>query len=154
MKYSGEKGAGIIFTDGKKILLLKRAEGDNPDTWGQPGGHAEEGETTIDTAIREAQEECGDFQGHRIGEFEEKDGLNRWTTYIYKIKTPFDCKLSHEHSDWKWFDIDKLKYVDLHPKFKKNLNAYIKLIKKKFGNFPTFKEWMEIKQSSLPTVQK
>ena len=144
-KYSGKRGAGIIFTDGNKILLLKRAEGDHTGSWGQPGGKAKEGETNIDTAIRESKEECGNFEGYRIAEFEEKDGLHRWTTYIYRIKQPFDCKLSKEHSDWKWYDIDKLKYVDLHPKFRENVGAYIKLIKKKFGNFKTFHEWLQEK---------
>lgn len=142
-KYAGKKGAGIIFTDGNKILLLKRADGDNKDTWGQPGGKVKGGETNIDAAIRESQEECGNFDGYRIGEFEEKDGLHRWTTYIYRVKEPFDCKLSKEHSDWKWFDINKLKYTELHPKFKENLGSYIKLIKNKFGKFQTFQEWLE-----------
>ncbi len=42
-KYKGKRGAGILFTDGKQILLLKRSEGsDNPGTWGLPGGGAKE----------------------------------------------------------------------------------------------------------------
>jgi 8-oxo-dGTP pyrophosphatase MutT (NUDIX family) len=132
-RYSGDKGAGILYTDGKKILLLKRADGDHKGTWGQPGGMVEEGESNIDAAIRESKEECGRVEGYRIAEFEEKDGLHRWTTYLYRIKKPFTCHLSHEHSAWKWFDIDKLKYVDLHPKFKENLGAYIRLIERKFN---------------------
>lgn len=132
-RYSGKKGAGILYTDGKKILLLKRADGDHKDTWGLPGGHVEDGESNIDAAIRESQEECGRIEGYRVAEFEEKDGLHRWVTYLYRIKSPFTCSLSKEHSAWKWFDLDKLKYVDLHPKLKENLGAYIKLIHKKFG---------------------
>jgi 8-oxo-dGTP pyrophosphatase MutT (NUDIX family) len=133
-RYSGKKGAGILYTDGKKILLLKRADGDHKGTWGQPGGCVEEGESNIDAAIRESQEECGRVEGYRIAEFEEKDGLHRWTTYLYRIKEPFSCHLSKEHSDWKWFDLDKLKFVNLHPKFKENLGAYTKLIHRKFGS--------------------
>lgn len=142
-KYAGKRGAGIIFTDGKQILLLQRANGEDKDTWGQPGGQVEDGETSIDAAIREAQEECGNFEGCRIGEFEEIDGLHRWMTYIYKIKQPFDCKLSNEHKAWKWFNFHELKYVDLHPKFKENLHAYLKLIHRKFESPPTFREWLE-----------
>ena len=39
-------GAGIFFTDGKKVLLLRRSEkGDGNGTWGLPGGKVEEGGT-------------------------------------------------------------------------------------------------------------
>jgi 8-oxo-dGTP diphosphatase len=140
--YAGKLGAGIIFTDGKQLLLLKRADGDHRGKWGQPGGEVEPGETAIDAAIREAQEECGNFDGYRIGEFEEKDGLHRWTTFLYKIKKPFACALSKEHSAFKWFDLDKLKSADLHPKFKENLPAYLKMINRKFQSLGSFKEWL------------
>jgi len=141
-RYAGKMGAGILFTDGKQVLLLKRADGDHQGTWGQPGGEVEPGETTVDAAIREAQEECGNFNGYRVGEFEEKDGLHRWTTYLYKVPGPFPCKLSKEHSEYKWIDIDKLRSENLHPKFKQNLPAYLKLIGRKFKVIGSFKEWL------------
>jgi len=145
-KYAGKIGAGILFTDGKQILLLKRAAGDHKGTWGQPGGQADPGETTIDAAVREAQEECGNFEGYRVGEFEEKDGLHRWTTFLYKVPAPFSCRLSKEHSAFKWFDIDKkLESSNLHPQFKKNLPAYLRMIGKKFQSIGSFKEWLNSK---------
>ena len=55
-KYWGGKGAGIFFTDGKKVLLLKRSgKGDNEGTWGLPGGKIEGNESAIDAATREAK---------------------------------------------------------------------------------------------------
>jgi 8-oxo-dGTP pyrophosphatase MutT (NUDIX family) len=46
--------AFIIYTDGDKILWLRRTK-DN--SWGFPGGHVEEGESPIEGAIRESREE-------------------------------------------------------------------------------------------------
>jgi len=141
-KYWGNKGAGIFFTDGKKVLLLKRTEkGDGKNTWGLPGGKVEEGETTIDAARREAKEECGHVQGTRFEDLKEIDGQHNWTTFFFKINKPFSCTLSNEHSDWNWFNIDKLKDLNLHPKLKENLDRHIKIAKKHF-NILNFKEWI------------
>ncbi len=143
----GKKGAGILFTDGKKVLLLKRADGDHQNTWGQPGGKVEDGETYIDAATRESKEECGQVKGNRIAEFEEKDGLHRWTTFIYFVEKPFKCTLSKEHKMWKWFNLDDLEHINLHPKFKENLDAYLRLIKNKINVFKSFKEWIFLRDA-------
>jgi 8-oxo-dGTP pyrophosphatase MutT (NUDIX family) len=142
-RYAGKNGAGIIFTDGKQVLLLKRAKGDHKESWGQPGGGVEAGETTIDAAIREAKEECGNFSGYRVADFEEKDGIHRWTTYLYKVAGPFNCNLSDEHSAYQWYNLDQLKSVNLHPQFKKNLPAYLRMISRKIPPVGTFKEWLK-----------
>ena len=143
-KYWGSKGAGIFFTDGKKVLLLKRAEqGDNMGTWCLPGGKVEEGETLIDAARRESKEECGRVEGNRFEDLREIDGNHVWTSFFFKVKKPFKCKLSDEHSDWKWFDLDKLDKVNLHPKLKDNLDRHLKIVNKKF-NIINFKEWIQL----------
>ncbi|MBD3304395.1 NUDIX domain-containing protein, partial [Candidatus Woesearchaeota archaeon] len=46
---------GIIFNNGK-YLLVKHKEGGH---WDFPKGHAEEGETEEETALREIYEETG-----------------------------------------------------------------------------------------------
>ena len=51
MKY--EKSCGAVIFDGDKILVIQQAEGH----WGFPKGHVEEGETEVQTAIREIKEE-------------------------------------------------------------------------------------------------
>jgi mutator protein MutT len=140
-KYWGNKGAGIFFTDGKKVLLLKRAEkGDNKNTWCLPGGKVEEGETFIDAAKREAQEECGHVEGSRFEDLRETDSQHTWTTFFFRIKSPFDCKLSDEHSDYDWFNVDDLDNINLHPKLKESLDRYKKIVDKHFNKIK-FKEW-------------
>ena len=140
-KYWGHKGAGIFFTDGKKVLLLKRSEkGDGYNTWGLPGGKVEEGETDIDAAMREAKEECGKVKGQRFEDLKEIDNRHHWTTFFFKVEKPFACKLSDEHTDYKWFKFDDLDTIKLHPKLKENLDRHLKIVKNKKFNF---KEWLE-----------
>jgi ADP-ribose pyrophosphatase YjhB (NUDIX family) len=141
-KYRGEAGAGILFTDGKKILLLRRADGDEKETWGIPGGKANPNELAVDTAVRESKEECGNFAGRRVAKFEEPDNAFMWTTFMYKVNKPFRCKLSHEHDNWKWFPIDEVENQTLHSKFKSSWPCYLKSIKSKFNSRPTFREWV------------
>ena len=48
-----EKACGCIITQNDKILLIRQMSG----MWGFPKGHVEEGETEVETAIREVKEE-------------------------------------------------------------------------------------------------
>ena len=54
-------GAGILFQQNKRVLLLKRArEGDKwAGYWNCPGGSSEKGESRYETAVRESREEIG-----------------------------------------------------------------------------------------------
>lgn len=129
-----------MFTDGRQTLLLKRAEGDHEGTWGLPGGKVEEGESMIAGAIREAEEETGvtSVPGNRLEAVESQDGTHRWTTYIYRVREPFDVSVSEEHSDHKWVDLDKIGDLNLHPKFEAQLDRYIAVLRRKALNF---QEW-------------
>lgn len=147
-RYWGSMGAGIFFTNGHKVLMLKRSKkGDNAGTWGLPGGKMEEGESEIDAAKREAREECGKVEGSRFEDLKSEDGMHKWTTFFFNAKE-FNCKLSDEHTDYKWIEFDKLKEYDLHPKFAKTLERHLKVIEraKKKGVFG-FKEWMEVQEN-------
>ena len=48
-----EKSCGCIVIDGRNILLVKQTKGH----WSFPKGHMEEGESEIQTAVREVKEE-------------------------------------------------------------------------------------------------
>ena len=141
-RYWGKVAAGIFFTDGESVLLLKRSDkGDNGGTWGLPGGKAEDGETAIGTARRESKEECGHNDGHRFNKSEESDRGHKWTTFFYKVAEPFECKLSDEHTDWKWIPLDEVESYNLHPKFKENYDRYLRIVEKGLGSI-SFKEWL------------
>lgn len=137
------RGAGILFTDGKKILLLKRAPDDQDgNTWGIPGGGAHENETQHQTAVRETQEECGikKIPGTKFDIFEQKYPTFQWTTFLYAVSAQFELKtLSKEHTNWFWFDLETIKDADLHPKLRPQIESYVKSIRKEFGK--KFEEW-------------
>lgn len=100
--------AFIVYTDGDKILWMKRTK---DDTWGFPGGHVEEGESAIEGAIRESREETMHVP---------ETGLN----LIYsegKVRL-FGCndgefkpELNDEHSEFVWATIEDAP-EDLFPK--------------------------------------
>ncbi len=112
------EGASIAFTDGKSLLIGKRATGDGIGKWDLPGGHAMKDEIPIETAEREAKEECGSVKGKRV----EKISEPKWATYIYKVNKPFKCTTDAEHSDWQWVEFEDLKKYDLQPCVKKLLD--------------------------------
>lgn len=136
--------AGIFFTNGTKVLILKKnKDSKHAGTWGIPGGKALKGEIPLETAKREAKEECGYNQGKQFGKYARQD----WTAFFFKVNHLFDCKLSDEHTDWKWVNISDLDKYPLHPKFKKNLKEYL-LVMKKPSNF---KEWLLL--TEMPHVK-
>ena len=146
-KTKGKKGAGIIFTDGKSILLLKRADGtDHPQTWAPPGGGNKNSETEIGNAIRETKEETGvdSIPGYRFNSLSTKNGHHKFCTFFYHVDKPFDVHVSHEHTESKWVDFDSVSKMDLHPKFKEHLSEYLRIIRKKVMNF---NEWSALTET-------
>lgn len=145
--YSGNKGAGIFFTDGESVLLLKRSgESDEPNTWSLPGGKSKKGESTINTAVRETKEETGleHVPGRRVEALESQDGYHQFTTFIFRIERPFEnVHISHEHDDWSWFPLAELSEVDLHPKFREDLPRFLGVIRRKMAH--TFQEWVVLR---------
>lgn len=139
--------AGILFTDGKKILLLKRAQGgDNPGTWGLPGGKEEQGENELETAHREVKEECGisHIPGVRVCDLPQSE----WMTFLYQVDGPFkEIKLSNEHTAWSWIALGDLTTRNLHPKFREQLPRYLRAIRKNLDH--SFREWAAIESLLL-----
>lgn len=141
-----KKAAGIIFTDGRSILLMKRAgEGEHIGKWALPGGKAKDGETEIGTAVREVKEETGlpSIPGYRFDSMMQKSGTKKFTTFFYRVPEPFDVTLSKEHSDYEWVNFDEITDLELHPKFKASLPEYLRTIRKKTS---TFHEWLNLRQ--------
>lgn len=142
-KVKNKRGAGIFFTDGTHVLLLKRSsDGSHSGTWALPGGGCKEGETDIGAAIREAREETGlgSIPGHRMDSLVSRDGLKHFTTFLYRVPTRFDVKLSNEHTEWEWVAFENLNDKSLHPKFKENLPRYLQAVRRKIRSFS---EWTD-----------
>lgn len=142
-KYWGRLGAGIVFTDGEKVLLLKRdSSSDYPGHWCIPGGKAKEGETPLDVAHRESKEECGTVEGQRFAHFHSRDGAHHFHTYLLAINNPFEVKLSKEHDDFEWTPLEKVNGMKLHPKFRDSWPSHLNAIRKKFSKKISFSDWL------------
>ncbi len=154
-KYWGKAGAGIIYTDGKRVLLLKRAEsGDNKGKWTVPGGKVEEGESLIDAARRESKEECGFAGGSMFGHYDDADHRHHFHTFFYEVQKPFQCRLSHEHSDYQWVDISDVDDRELHPRLAKCWPYFKAKIKKHFMLSTGFSEWIVMCHQGRTKVNK
>jgi mutator protein MutT len=140
-----KKAAGIVFTDGRSILLLRRAgEGEHIGTWALPGGKNKNNETEIANAVRETKEETGidAIPGARFDSMSVKNGPKKFTTFLYWVEEPFAVQLSKEHDGSRWVPFQELKGIDLHPKLKESLPDYLHSIRKKTRSF---QEWRDLR---------
>jgi len=102
-------GAGIVFVDPQKNILLLQKENKK---WTFPGGHAKKGETPLQTATRECEEELGILPFKIKVEntpliIDKNDNL--LYSFFQKVSIPFKPTLSNEHIDYKWFNIQDIK---------------------------------------------
>ena len=127
IKYPNQhEGSTVFFTDGLRVLLLKRSSETYNGMWCLPGGHAESGESDRETAEREVVEEIGTIMGYNYNSHTR----NGWATFFYKVDKPFDCKLNQEHSKYVWADLDEFKNYDLVPHLKRHAQKYYRMAKK------------------------
>ena len=118
-----------------KILLLKRHPKSKTGACQQelPGGKVEKGEFFDEALIREFKEETN--LDVTLGEFYEaiqQDFVKKRTVQliINVIPENYNVKISEEHIDYSWVDIEKIKTVDITEGLEKILNKkYGKIIK-------------------------
>ena len=88
MELKKEKSCGCIIINNEKVLLVYEK---NRNFWGFPKGHIEEGETEIETALREVKEEVGleveiDLEKRYTLNYIIRDEIDK-TTVLYIAKT-------------------------------------------------------------------
>ena len=109
-----ETSCGFVLLNHSSILLLQYPQGH----WSFPKGHVEDGEDHHTTARRELLEETG------ISELTIVPGWTRRTEYTYSRRgsqmkkqvfwylattEEFMVKLSHEHTNFLWLDLNRAK---------------------------------------------
>lgn len=140
------KSAGIMFTDGESILLLKRSgEDTDSGTWDLPGGHSKSGETPLENAHREAIEEMGlkDIPGTKFNQIDKLQNGKQYTLFLYKVDKKFKPKLNKEHTNFEWVKFQNLKNKKIFSKLIQDIPECLKMIKKITSNFS---EWINLKQ--------
>jgi 8-oxo-dGTP diphosphatase len=103
-------GIGVLILDKENVLLGRRIDGHNKNTWQSAGGHLEFGETFKECALREINEEVG-IQVDNIQQVittndifpkENKHYVTifmscQYTSGTPKLLEPKKCR------EWKWF---------------------------------------------------
>ena len=135
MKY--EKSCGAIIFDKDKILVIQQKEGH----WGFPKGHVEEGETEVETAIREIKEETNlDVNEDDLELIDIVSGSSRRNDYpngdvvinntaLYCVRNySGELKWNSESKEMKFFDLDNLPLNQHDPDL---IEIYIQSLNKK-----------------------
>lgn len=126
MNLKKEKSCGCIIIKNNKVLLVYEKR---RNFWGFPKGHMEDGETEIETALREVKEEVGleveiDEQKRYILNYIIKDEIDK-TTVLY-IATPKNEEIVMQESEienakWCSFEeaLETLTFYDWKEMFRK-----------------------------------
>lgn len=126
MKY--EKSCGAIVVEDGKVLLVKH----NAGHWDFPKGHVEEGETEIETAIREVKEETNidikiEKENKYISEYSPKENVMKTVIYFIGEKVGGEDKPQIEEvSDVEWLDVNKAVERITHQRSKEIMMQVIK----------------------------
>ena len=133
-----ECAGGIILNQKNEVAIVNQ----NHDSWSLPKGHIDDGETTLNAAIREIYEETGiinpmlvkkigHYDRYRIG-LDGKDDLSELKTihiFLFKSKQEKLKPLDKNNPEAKWVNIDKVEDYLTHKEdikfFKKNIKLII-----------------------------
>ena len=102
MKY--EKSCGAIIFDNDKVLVIKQVKGH----WGFPKGHVEDGETEVETALREIKEETNldveiDDKYRYIEHYSPEEGIEKDVILFIAHKIGGEIKVQEEEvTETEW----------------------------------------------------
>lgn len=117
--------AGVVFTlagdRGPEVLVqLRSALAHEGGTWSCPGGAIDRGESPIEAALREAEEEVGrpPEPWQVVGEHVFAPATDwTYTTAVVAVPARFGTSLTFETDDVRWVPIDEVDALPLHPGF-------------------------------------
>ena len=109
---------GVVKNNSGEILILRRhpKSKTNPHKWELPGGKMERDEFFDEAFIREIKEETS--LDVKVGDFCEAvqdDYPHKRTVQLimYAEDIEGEVKISDEHDDWMWADVDKIRSLDI-----------------------------------------
>lgn len=125
-KFYGLTVRGVIKNKNDEILIVKRhpKSKTDPEMWELPGGKVEDGEYFTKALVREIKEETNlDCKVGYLCEAVQNDYSNKRTVQLmmYLDDVSGDVKISEEHTEFMWANLDKLKSLELSASLKKVL---------------------------------
>ena len=122
----------VIVNNDNKILLLKRGKGAPwmPSKWSLVGGKIDKKETPLQAVEREIMEETG----LKAKKFTKSFAIERHGDSIEHVFAcryegePTDIELDDENSNYGWYDVSEMEYLDNVP----HLIEYITLVFKPY----------------------
>ena len=101
----------VICNTVGQILLLKATYAEH--AWGLPGGGLDMGETIHDALFRECYEElgCEIELDYLSGVYFHSAGTSHAFIFKCHFKENTEIKLSVEHSECRWFNVDELSEI-------------------------------------------
>jgi 8-oxo-dGTP pyrophosphatase MutT (NUDIX family) len=117
----------IIVNKDNKILLLKRSVDSKwmPEKWALLGGRVEKNESDKEAIIREIEEETGLEIKNPLERFEiKKNDGEIETVFVSRYDgDDIDVNLNDEHTNYGWFGIEEINFLDHVP----NIQNYLEL---------------------------
>ena len=117
---------GVIKNSDDEILIVKRhpKSRTDPKMWELPGGKVEKKEHFADALVREINEETNlDCEVGDFCEAVQNDYMHKRTVQLimYLDDVSGDVKISEEHTDWMWADLDKIETLEISTSLEKIL---------------------------------
>lgn len=117
---------GVIKNSDDEILILKRhpKSRTDPEMWELPGGKVEKKEHFADALVREIKEETNlDCEVGDFCEAVQNDYMHKRTVQLimYLDDVSGDVKISEEHTDWMWADLEKIETLEISTSLEKIL---------------------------------
>ncbi|MEU3050381.1 NUDIX hydrolase [Streptomyces sp. NPDC006984] len=106
----------VAVTDDGRVLLIKRDWPPFEGHWALPGGHVDEGETSLQAAVRELEEEAGvrvtEDELRLVGVWDQpdRDPRGRYVTATYLATVPADTQATagDDARDAYWWPLTDL----------------------------------------------
>ena len=107
----------MVLFNSSKVLLLRHSSisSRGGGHWDFPKGHIDDGETEIQTALRELEEETGIVQVKVVDGFRDtitytfsgrQEQIGKEVVFFLATTKESKVTLSHEHIDYSWLDFD------------------------------------------------
>ena len=117
---------GVIKNSDDEILIVKRhpKSRTDPEMWELPGGKVEKKEHFADALVREIKEETKlDCEVGDFCEAVQNDYMHKRTVQLimYLDDVSGDVKISEEHTDWMWADLEKIETLEISTSLEKIL---------------------------------